>query len=579
MFNPENPIIAQSDRTILLETASPRFPDARDALAGFAELVKSPEHIHTYRLTPLSLWNAAAVGFTQESVVGALNEYAKYPVPDNIISEVEDFMGRYGRLKLEKYDDVLFLTSVDHLLLIEVCQLKSIVPLLVGNFIEDPDGKNRIQIVKGQRGFIKHALIKVGFPVQDLAGYTEGEHLELEIRSPTLSGHEFALRDYQKEAVSAFWQGGGLKGGSGTIVLPCGAGKTIVAIGSLIAAQTSTLILTTNVTALRQWRNEILDKTDLAEDIVGEYSGHTKEIKPVTITTYQILTYRRTKNSEFTHFGLFNERDWGLIIYDEVHLLPAPVFRAVANLQSRRRLGLTATLVREDGKEEDVFSLIGPKKYDVPWRELEGRGWIATAQCIEIRIPFPNDDVRLEYAVAEIRDKHRLAATNPSKVDVVLKLVADHDGDRILVIGQYLSQLGEISDALGVPIITGKTPQSKRDELYRAFRTGEDPVLVVSKVANFAVDLPDANVAVQISGTFGSRQEEAQRLGRLLRPKKGDNTAVFYSVVTRDSTEQTFSAKRQLFLTEQGYRYRIENFETFQLHQEESDGEAKADQA
>lgn len=575
MFNPENPIIAQSDRTILLETASPRFSDARDALAGFAELVKSPEHIHTYRLTPLSLWNAAAVGFTQESVVGALKEYAKYPVPDNIISEVVDFMGRYGRLKLEKYDDVLFLTSVDHLLLIEVCGLKAIIPLLVGGFIEDEDGKNRIQIKKGQRGFIKHALIKVGFPVQDLAGYSEGEHLELSIRSPTLGGHEFGLRDYQKEAVSAFWQGGGLKGGSGTIVLPCGAGKTIVAIGSLHAAQTSTLILTTNVTALRQWRDEILDKTDLTEDMIGEYSGYTKDIRPVTITTYQILTYRRTKNSEFVHFGLFNERNWGLIIYDEVHLLPAPVFRAVANLQSRRRLGLTATLVREDGKEEDVFSLIGPKKYDVPWRELEGRGWIATAQCIEIRIPFPNDDVRLEYAVAEIRDKHRLAATNPAKVEVVLKLVADHVGDRILVIGQYLSQLGEISEALGVPIITGKTPQSKRDELYTAFRTGEAPVLVVSKVANFAVDLPDANVAVQISGTFGSRQEEAQRLGRLLRPKKDDNTAIFYSVVTRDSTEQTFSAKRQLFLTEQGYRYRIENFETFQLHPDKEEAEDK----
>lgn len=569
-FNPENPIIAQSDRTILLETASPRFVAARDALAGFAELVKSPEHIHTYRLTPLSLWNAAAVGFSEESVLNALEEYSKYPIPENIISEVKDFMSRYGRLKLEKFEDDLWMTSEDRLLLIEVCGLKSIIPLLDGSFISETSPLTgttvRIKIRNGQRGFIKHALIKVGFPIEDLAGYVEGEHLPLALRSPTLGGHEFGLRDYQHEAVDAFWQGGGLKGGSGTIVLPCGAGKTIVAIGALNAAQTSTLILTTNVTALRQWRDEILDKTNLDPELLGEYSGHTKEIKPITITTYQILTYRKTKNSEFLHFGLFNRRNWGLIIYDEVHLLPAPVFRAVANLQSRRRLGLTATLVREDGKEEDVFSLIGPKKYDVPWRELEGRGWIATAQCIEIRVPFPNDDVRLEYAVAETRDKHRLGSTNPAKTQVVLDLVNDHVGDRILVIGQYLSQLGEISEALGVPIITGKTPQSKRDVLYGEFRSGVSPVLVVSKVANFAVDLPDANVAIQISGTFGSRQEEAQRLGRILRPKKDKNTAIFYSVVTRDSTEQTFSAKRQLFLTEQGYRYRIENVETFKLY-------------
>lgn len=554
-FDPENPLIVQSDRTVLLETANPRFEEARDSLAVFAELVKSPEHIHTYRITPLSLWNAAALGLTAARVKEELDNLGKYPVPDNLIADIDDFMKRYGQLKLIE-DDGLWLVSKDLPLLIEVTRQKAVKPFLDGEIQGD-----RVKVKKDERGFVKSALIRLGYPVEDIAGYVRGEPLDVDLRDETVAGEEFSLRDYQHEAVDAFWAGGGERGGSGTVVLPCGAGKTIVGIGAMNAVSAHTLILTTNVTALRQWRDELIDKTDIDPDDIGEYSGAVKEIKPITITTYQILTYRKTKESEFEHFHLFNDGNWGLIIYDEVHLLPAPVFRAVANLQSRRRLGLTATLVREDGKEEEVFSLIGPKKYDVPWRVLEKSGWIATAECSEIRVPFLDDQLRLEYAVSEPRDKYKIAATNPKKHEVVEALIKRHAGDQILVIGQYLDQLGELSKLADAPIITGQTPQSQRDVLYEGFRKGEINVLVVSKVANFAVDLPDANVAIQVSGTFGSRQEEAQRLGRVLRPKKDANTAHFYSVVTRDSNEQEFAAKRQLFLTEQGYRYTISAFE------------------
>ena len=551
-FDPSNPLIVQSDRTILLETANPLFEEARDALSIFAELVKSPEHIHTYRVTPLSLWNAAALGFTAGKVKEDLDRFGKYPVPENLIADIDDFMNRYGRLKLVAEDDKLMLVSDDYLLLLEVTKQKLVQPFLIGDIEED-----RIEVKKDERGFIKSALIRHGYPVEDLAGYVPGEPLDVEIRTPTMEGQDFGLRDYQREAVGAFWAGGQVSGGSGTIVLPCGAGKTIVGIGAMNEIGAHTLILTTNVTALRQWRDELLDKTTLTPEDIGEYSGATKEIKPVTITTYQILTYRRSKDADFEHFHLFNDGNWGLIIYDEVHLLPAPVFRAVANLQSRRRLGLTATLVREDGKEEEVFSLIGPKKYDVPWRVLEKKGWIATAECTEIRVPFGDEQDRLEYAVAEPRDKYRIAATNRRKLRVVDDLLKKHRDDQVLIIGQYLDQLDDLARRADAPIITGQTPQAKRDELYEAFRRKEVGVLVVSKVANFAVDLPDANVAIQVSGTFGSRQEEAQRLGRVLRPKRNANTAQFYSIVTRDTNEQEFSSKRQLFLTEQGYRYTI----------------------
>ena len=555
-FNPQNPMIVQSDRTVLLETANPKFEEARDVLSVFAELVKSPEHIHTYRVTPLSLWNAAALGYEPQNIKDDLASYSKYPVPDSLTTDIDDFMSRYGRLKLIDEDGELVLVSEDQTLLEEVTRQKLVMPHLAG-----PLERGRVVINKDERGFIKHALIRVGFPVEDLAGYTHGADLDVDLRDITVEGEPFGLRQYQKEAVAAFWSGGSVSGGSGVVVLPCGAGKTVVGIGSMDAVKAHTLVLTTNVTALRQWRDEILDKTDLDPEMIGEYSGERKEIKPVTITTYQILTYRRSKTSDFEHFHVFNDADWGLIIYDEVHLLPAPVFRAVANLQSRRRLGLTATLVREDGKEEEVFSLIGPKKYDVPWRVLEKQGFIATAECAEIRVPFDDDDLRLEYAVAEPRSKYKIAATNPRKLTVLQDLLEEHKGDRVLIIGQYLDQLAQISELTGAPMITGQTPQPERDRLYEAFRSGEEEVLVVSKVANFAVDLPDANVAIQVSGTFGSRQEEAQRLGRILRPKKDANDAHFYSVVTRDSTEQEFSNKRQLFLTEQGYRYRIETME------------------
>ncbi len=553
-YNPENPLIVQSDRTVLLETANDRFEEARDALSIFAELVKSPEHIHTYRVSPLSLWNAAALGYKPEKIKEQLADLSKYPLPSNLLTDIEEFMGRYGRLKLVGENDKLYLDSDDSTLLEEIARQKKVEPYLVARV-----GPRRYEVVKDQRGFIKHALISVGYPVEDLAGYVEGSPLEVDLRDEMKSnGKPFGLREYQKEAVGAFWAGGTVKGGSGAIVLPCGAGKTVVALGAMSKVKAHTLILTTNITALRQWRDEIIDKTDIDPELIGEYSGEVKEIKPVTITTYQILTYRRTKESEFIHFDVFNEADWGLIVYDEVHLLPAPVFRAVANIQSRRRLGLTATLVREDGKEEEVFSLIGPKKYDVPWRVLEKQGFIATASCAELRVPFADDDLRLEYALAEQRQKYKMAATNPAKLDVLEDLLEKHKDDNVMIIGQYLDQLDAIAERTGAPLITGRTKQEDREVLYTKFRTGEVPTLVVSKVANFAVDLPDANVAIQVSGTFGSRQEEAQRLGRILRPKEDGNDAYFYSVVTKDTNEQDYANKRQLFLTEQGYRYQIE---------------------
>lgn len=556
-FDPSNPLIVQSDRTVLLETANPKFEEARDALSLFAELVKSPEHIHTYRVTPLSLWNAAALGLKPADVRASLSSWSKYPIPSNILVDVDEFMSRYGRLKLVSEEDgVLWLTSQDPLLLQELLRQRKVEKFFIG-----PVEHDRVRVDKNERGSIKHALIQLGFPVEDLAGYVEGDPLEIELREQTLEGDAFGLRDYQNEAVGSFWAGGTVSGGSGAVVLPCGAGKTVVAIGAMNMVKEHTLILTTNVTALRQWRDEILDKTSLDPEMIGEYSGIKKEILPVTITTYQILTYRKNKNSDFVHFDLFNEKNWGLIVYDEVHLLPAPVFKAVANLQSRRRLGLTATLVREDGREDEVFSLIGPKKYDVPWRVLEKRGFIAQAHCAEIRVSFEKEDQRLEYAIAEPRDKHRIAAVNSKKLEVITGLLKRHVDDQVLIIGQYLDQLDAVAELTGAPIITGRTSQGERDKLFEKFRQREVPVLVVSKVANFAVDLPDANVAIQISGTFGSRQEEAQRLGRILRPKKRSNEAHFYSVVTRDTTEQDYANKRQLFLTEQGYRYEITSWD------------------
>ncbi len=553
-YDPQNPLIVQSDKTLLLEVDNSKYGDARDLIGRFAELVKSPEHIHTYKISNLSLWNAAASGMTAQDITDALEEYSKYDLPENIKVDINDYISRYGRLKLKKEDGMLILTSEDSLLITEIWNNKRVKPYLFKK-LDDIT----LEIDPSMRGHIKQALTEIGFPAEDLAGYVSGEFLDAKLRDIAQSGIAFKLRDYQAEAIDAFYAGGSVYGGSGTIVLPCGAGKTLVGMAAISKLKCNTLIITPNITAARQWIDELLDKTTLKRDEVGEYSGEVKEIKPITIATYQIISYRHRKtDKEFPHFALFNIRNWGLIIYDEVHLLPAPVFRITAEIQARRRLGLTATLVREDGLEEDVFSLIGPKKYDAPWKDLEKQGWIAEAACHEIRIPMP-DDKRLEYAMAHDRAKYRIAAENPGKYKLVKEIVAYHrkQKDRILVVGMYIDQLRILARMFDAPILTGTTPNKKRMELYDKFRSGELDILVVSKVANFAVDLPDANVAVQVSGTYGSRQEEAQRLGRILRPKKDGSIANFYTIVTKDTRDQDFSAKRQMFLTEQGYRYEI----------------------
>ncbi|HHT84881.1 MAG TPA: DEAD/DEAH box helicase [Firmicutes bacterium] len=547
------PATVLSDGTILLEVNNPEYESARDAIMRFADLVKSPEYIHTYRLSVLSLWNAASCGFTSEQVIEELSSYSRYPLPENIIVHIKDTMDKFGITKLTYEDGNLILICSDPFIMEEIRRSDRMEP-----HIERPAGKDSLIIKAYSRGLVKQILIKMGYPCEDLAGYTEGDPLDMSLASITREGLPFSLRPYQKDARDAFWAGGSVRGGSGVIVLPCGAGKTVVGMGVMELVGAQTLILTTNVVALRQWINELLDKSNLTEDMVKEYSGDKKEVGPVTVTTYQILAYRKRGTSKeiFPHFDLFNKRNWGLIIYDEVHLLPAPVFRITADLQARRRLGLTATLVREDGREDDVFSLIGPKKFDKPWKELEAQNWIAAAHCHEIRVDFPQDK-RLEYHVAGERDKYRIAATNPEKYPLVKAIIERHPEDQILVLGQYIDQLEHIAALLDAPMIYGQTPNSTREELYEKFREGEIRVLVVSKVANFAVDLPDASVAIQVSGTFGSRQEEAQRLGRILRPKPQGESATFYTLVTRNTKDQEFSQKRQLFLTEQGYKYTI----------------------
>lgn len=567
-MNPNNPLIVQSDHTILLEVDHALHAEARDALAQFAELEKSPEHIHTYRLSPLSLWNAAAGGMNAQMILELLTRYSKYDIPSNIAVDIRDYIGRYGRVKLIREGDALLLISSDVALITEIMHHRRTQPFLLRQL-----NSNTIQVDASRRGHIKQALIHIGFPAEDLAGYTEGSLLPIMLPPVTAAGKAFEPRAYQYGASAAFYAGGAPSGGSGVVVLPCGAGKTIVGLVTMADIQRATLILTPNTIAVRQWIQEILDKTDVPPEMIGEYTGDRKEICPITVSTYQILTYRRPNSGErgnreeqepgeddFPHFALFTSYDWGLIIYDEVHLLPAPVFRITAEIQARRRLGLTATLVREDGREADVFSLIGPKKYDVPWRELERQGWIATAECHEIRVGMTEDE-QLNYAVADEREKYRLAAEIPQKLDVTRFLVERHQEDQVLIIGQYLDQLKLLAEELEAPLLTGKTPNKQREKLYEQFRRGEIKRMVVSKVANFAIDLPDANVAIQVSGTFGSRQEEAQRLGRILRPKNDGGLAYFYSVVTRDTRDQEFSANRQLFLTEQGYRYVIEDAE------------------
>jgi len=554
----DNPLFVQGDHTLLLEVDNPRYEEARDHLALFAELIKSPEHLHTYRLTPLSIWNACASGMSAKEIANVLKEYSKYDVPPHIEVEVKDYASRYGRLKIFRRDDVLHLEADDKSLAEEIWHQKG-----AKEYLEKRIGLKKFVVLPRNRGRLKQALVKVGFPAEDLAGYVEGERLDLQVREKTLSGNSFLLRPYQKDAVDVFYAGGADSGGSGVVVLPCGAGKTIVGIGTMARLGVCTLILTTGTTAVHQWMAELLDKTNLPEDCIGEYTGRCKNIKPVTVTTYQILTYRKSKKSDFEHFALFDERNWGLIIYDEVHLLPAPVFQVTADIQARRRLGVTATLVREDGREDDVFALIGPKKVDIPWKVMEKQGWIAKASCTEVRLFLP-EDLKMTYAVASKRSRFRIAAENPLKINVVRRLLNKHKGDSILIIGTYIEQLSIIAKKLNVPVLMGKTGQKKRDELFADFRAGKLRILVVSKVANFAVDLPDASVAIQVSGSFGSRQEEAQRLGRLLRPKKGENQAHFYTIVTRESVEQDFALNRQLFLCEQGYCYNIVDEESIE---------------
>ena len=536
----DGPLIVQSDKTLLLDIDHPLSTECRRAIAPFAELERSPEHIHTYRLTPLGLWNARAAGHDAEQVIDTLIKYSRYAVPHSILIDVAETMSRYGRLRLEA-DPVhgLILVTTDTAVLEEVIRARKIAPLL-GARID----AQTIAILPSQRGAIKQSLLRLGWPAEDFAGYVDGQSHPIE-----LVQKDWKIRPYQELAAEGFWHGG-----SGVVVLPCGAGKTIVGAAAMAHAKATTLILVTNTIAARQWREELLKRTTLNEDEIGEYSGAKKEIRPVTIATYQVMT--KKKNGVYAHLDLFDTHDWGLIIYDEVHLLPAPIFRFTADIQSRRRLGLTATLVREDGMEGEVFSLIGPKRYDVPWKEIESQGYIAPAECIEVRVNLTEAE-RLLYATAEPENRYRTCATTRTKRNVVEALVEKHSGEQILVIGQYIDQLDELSETLGVPLIKGDTPIKEREILFNKFRTGEITCLVVSKVANFSIDLPDATIAIQVSGAFGSRQEEAQRLGRILRPKSDGRSAKFYSVISRDTIDQDFAQNRQRFLAEQGYSYKI----------------------
>ena len=549
-----NPLIIQSNRTLLLDVHSEKAEEAREAILPFAELEKSPEHIHTYNITPISLWNAASAGFSPEDIVNVLNKYTRYPIASGITDGFADTMSRYGKIRLfsenENNYDYLLLTADEKSIIEEIAAAK---PL--DKYLSRTMNGFRLKLI--DRGSVKQELIKIGWPVKDEAPLVKGEYLEMDLRDECLSGQKFIVRDYQAEAAKAMLGDGRPGTGFGVVVLPCGSGKTIVGMLIMALLKTNTLILSTNVAAVHQWMEELLDKTSLTPEQIAEYTGDSKSVAPVTVATYQVLTWRPDKEAEFPHFKLFRERAWGLIIYDEVHLLPAPVFRITAELQTVRRLGLTATLVREDRAESTVFSLVGPKRYDVPWKDLEGKGWIAGAFCTEIRIDLP-DDLKIPYAVASPRTKYRIASENPLKNEAVLQLIANHREDRIMVIGQYIKQLEILAALLSVPLITGKTPNAERENIYRSFRKGDAPVIVVSKVANFAIDLPDASMAIQVSGTFGSRQEEAQRLGRILRPK--NRNSLFFTLVSRYTVEEDFASNRQQFLAEQGYKYSLQHW-------------------
>lgn len=577
-MNFENPLIVQTDRTLLLDVHAPLAEECRDALIPFAELIKSPEHLHTYQVTPLSLWNAASAGFSSDMAIETLKKYSRYDVPQSVEVWVKDTAERFGKLRLVPgpvievengvKEEYLYLVSSSPFVFKEIESNAFSKKFLVPCEYEMPsDSKTDLsenekkfcfKLNLTDRGIIKQNLIKIGWPVKDDVPLVDGAPLEINLREETLSGKNFGVREYQQNAAASLVGDKGPGTGFGTIVLPCGAGKTIVGMQLMSILKTNTLIVTTNISAVHQWIDELMDKTNLTRDQIAEYTGESKSIKPVTVATYQILTWRPEKDGPYPHFSLFRSNNWGLIIYDEVHMLPAPVFRVAAELQAVRRVGLTATLIREDGCEGHVFSLVGPKRFDVPWKELEKSRWIATAQCIEVRIPLEQGK-EIEYAVAGNREKHRIASENNLKLGIVKELVEKCTEDKILVIGQYLKQLNEIAAILKVPIVTGKTPNSERDRIFADFRYGSIKVLVVSKVANFAIDLPDASMAIQVSGTFGSRQEEAQRLGRILRPK--ERTSRFFTLITKDTVEEEFGNNRQKFLAEQGYSYRIIRYE------------------
>ena len=562
----DKPLIVQSDKTLLLDVHSPVADECRNALIPFAELEKSPEHLHTYRLTPLSLWNAASCGFSTQDAIKVLQTYSRYDVPQVVTAWIEQVGLRFGKLILipevipatsdensekgENQPETLILQAENQNIYAEINANKLLSKYLTPAL----EPKNSFRLSLMDRGTIKQELLKLGWPVKDEVPLRDGEPLEINLRKETSHGKPLTIRGYQEEAAKALVGDKGPGTGFGTIVLPCGAGKTVVGMTIMSKLKTSTLIVTTNISAVHQWIDELLDKTDLTRDDIAEYTGENKEIKPVTVATYQVLTWRPNKEGDYPHFKLFKERNWGLIIYDEVHMLPAPVFRVTAEIQAIRRVGLTATLVREDGCEGYVFSLVGPKRYDVPWKELETSGWIADAECIELRVDLPMEK-EIDYAVADTRTKHRIASENPEKIEIVKELVSRFPEDKILIIGQYLEQLHQIAEMLKVPIITGKTKNSERDVIYQQFRNGDIRVLVVSKVANFAIDLPDASMAIQVSGTFGSRQEEAQRLGRILRPK--NRKARFFTLISRSTVEEEFGANRQKFLAEQGYEYKL----------------------
>jgi DNA excision repair protein ERCC-3 len=547
----DNALIVQSDCSVLLEVHAPRAGEARAALAPFAELVKSPEHVHTYRLTPLSIWNARAAGMPAAKMVATLKEHARYPVPGSVQQEVVDLAARYGRVVITR----------DGALLRCACADAATAELLhrdraAGPYLVNRADATSFHVDPGQRGLVKQALVAAGYPAEDLAGYVSGDRLTIALRERMASGVPFVVREYQRQAAESFFVAGSERGGSGVIVLPCGAGKTIVGLAAIERVGQTTLVLTTSLTSVKQWRREICDKTTLRPEEIAEYTGEQKNTGPVTLTTYQILTWRGRRDGEFPHLELFRARPWGLIVYDEVHLLPAPVFRATADLQARRRLGLTATLVREDGREADVFALIGPKRFDVPWKDLERQAWIASATCVEERVAM-SAERRMEYALADRRSQFRIAAENPAKRSRLRQLLEQHGDHRVLIIGEYLAQVETIAKELAAPLVTGKTPQAERERLYDQFRRNELRRIVLSKVGNFAIDLPDADLLIQVSGMFGSRQEEAQRLGRILRPKGDGRAAHFFTLVSRDTREEEFAHHRKLFLTEQGYSYQV----------------------